>query len=236
MEIINEGFGRVEKPDPRDKDFPISKILSEDNVPDITEKYWWANGWWGNQGKTTQCVAYSWVHWIEDGPVIQDSIENRPKPIYEPKNLYDLCQENDRWEGEAYNGTSVRAGAKILKHVGVISEYRWAEDINDVINTLKALGPMVVGTRWYSEMTHPNPKTSIINPRGKPAGGHAYILNGIDTELGLIRIKNSWGRQWGREGHAFISIDNFAGLLKNGGEACIAKEIKLDHIPKLLLG
>ena len=182
------------------------------------------------------CVAYAWMHYLEDGPVIQDSLtESRSKPFYNPKQFYDLCQKNDQWDGEAYDGTSVRAGAKILNHLGIVKSYRWAFTLEDVLSTVKYIGPMVVGTRWYSEMSNPTP-AGILRARGTMQGGHAYVINGLDETTGLFRIKNSWGRDWGKQGYAFIPFEDFEKLLLNGGEACIAFENKMTQVPKLLLG
>ena len=228
--MINIKLGRLESTDVRDGLFPVSKVLT--TAPNIPFKYWWAEGWWGHQGSTSECVSYSWQHWIEDGPVIQDVVLERSGPMYNTTKFYKECQKRDPWPGNNYKGTSVRAGAKILKDLGVISEYRWANSLDDVINTVLTLGPMVVGTKWYSGMYNPNSK-GIIRVAGRQDGGHAYLIDGVDMRNKHFRIKNSWGRRWGKKGFAFISFKDFEKLLKNGGEACIAFENKMDYIPSL---
>lgn len=232
-------LGRIEVIDERDKNFPLSNVLQEVQsvpAPNIPKRMWWDNGWWGNQGSAPHCVAYGWMHYLEDGPVIQDNIEEgtgRSKPFYTPKDFYDLCQLHDQWDGENYDGTSVRAGAKILKHLGIIKAYNWAFNIDEVIKALKYIGPMVVGTRWYSNMSRPS-SSGLMTPTGSNQGGHCYVLNGIDEDLGLLRIKNSWGKSWGVDGRAYITINDFETLLTNGGEACVAFENKMDNVPELL--
>lgn len=219
-------FGRIESPDARDSLFPVSAVIT--NIPsNLREKYWWADGWWGNQGSTTMCVAYSWLHYLEDGPVIQDAGDTtRVKPLIPPAKLYKESQLRDPWAGEQYAGTTVRAAAKILKDLGLIKEYRWADNITDVVNTLLTIGPMVVGTKWSGNMSKPDTR-GIIKLGGQDMGGHAYLLDGVNLDKKVIRIKNSWGREWGREGFAFISIEDMAKLLSDGGEACVAFERKL---------
>jgi hypothetical protein len=223
-------FGRLENPDERDALFPVSAVLPDPN-PFITEKYWWDGGWWGNQGETTHCVCYSWMHWAEDGPVVQDEvIAQRVKPLFKPVDLYRECQIRDPWPGTNYPGTSVRTAAKILQELGVVREYRWANNSEEVAQTLLNLGPMVVGTKWTQDMAMPKPN-GRIRPTGSSLGGHAYLLNGVDYNKKLFRIKNSWGREWGRDGYAFISFEDFDSLLSMGGEACIAFENKLTVVP-----
>ena len=237
--MADRSLGRIEVIDERDKNFPVSAVLAsvvEEGLPDFPRRFWWADGWWGNQGPYPHCVAYSWMHFLEDGPVIQDTLqEGRRMPMYTPRDFYDLCQVNDQWPGENYDGTSVRAGAGILKKLGIIKAYRWAQTIEEVIQTVKYIGPMVVGTRWNNSMSDPN-SSGLMRISGSPAGGHAYILNGVDEDLGLIRMKNSWGRDWGKDGYGYLKFDDFASLLANGGEACIAFENKMVDLPDLLLG
>jgi len=188
-------------------------------TPQITSKYWDDNGWWGNQGSTPQCVGYAWSHWVEDGPTEHGGTP----PIVSPQTIYTEAQKIDEWPGENYAGTSVRAGAKYLKNTNKINSYYWAYDINTLINSVFNLGPVVVGTYWYSGMFYPN-SNGIIRISGGIAGGHAYVINGVDKKNQLFRIKNSWGKNWGKQGHAYISFGDMSRLISMNGEICLAVE------------
>jgi hypothetical protein len=230
MTEVNRKMGRLEVLDERDHLFPVSSILPKEDF--ISEKYWWADGWWGDQGESSMCVAFSWVHWLEDGPVVQDAIDGRAKPFYNPEKFYKEAQLRDGFPGNNYNGSSVRAGAKMLKELGIIKEYRWAFTLNEVVRTLINVGPMVVGTKWYEDMYEPD-KSGLVRPTGAGAGGHAYVLNGVDKKKGLIRFKNSWSRKWGDRGYGYITFEDFQTLLSRNGDACIAIEAKMVHQPLL---
>ena len=182
-------------------------------------RYWNPDGWWGNQGDRPYCVGYSWAHWIEDGPVEHSGIA----PIISPELIYSQAQKLDEWPGENYNGTSVRGGAKFLKNQNVIDTYYWAFDVDTLIKTVFELGPVVVGTNWYRSMFKPD-RNGVIRATGGIVGGHAYVINGVDKTKKLFRIKNSWGKNWGVNGHAFISFVDMKKLINQNGEICIAVE------------
>jgi hypothetical protein len=215
----NKKLNRKHVPDTRDNNYLIKNLQKMRKAPQITQRFWNDSGWWGNQRNTPHCVGYAWAHWIEDGPV-----EHAGKaPIVPPVQIYENAQRLDEWEGESYDGTSVRGGVKYLQATGKISSYYWAFDAATVVNTILTLGPVVVGTDWYSAMSRPDRRGYII-PAGKLLGGHAYVLNGVDTVAGYFRIKNSWGRTWGNKGNAKITISAMDRLIRANGEACIAFE------------
>jgi hypothetical protein len=216
-------MGRLYIEDKRDEDYPVSPLLSQTQNIKQTQANWWDDGWWGNQGLDPHCVAFAWTHWVNDGPRIHSIFKSR-RPAIDTTELYCEAQKNDPWPGDCqtplYDGTTVRAGAKVLKSWGYIEEYRWTSNIEEVVQVLLYQGPVIAGTMWYNDMFTPD-REGIIKPTGGMSGGHAYVLNGVDTETGLIRIKNSWGRFWGQEGRAYISIEDMGKLIKNFGEACV---------------
>lgn len=245
MDDTPKGLGRLAIPDHRDFDYPMSEVLGAggDAAEPIEEggipyKYYWQSAWLGNQGTTPKCVGYAWCHWLSGGPTTH-FYENRDAdpewmdpdgtPIVDPSWVYDHAQELDRWKGENYDGTSVRAGAKALQKKGLVESYHWAESVDDVIDAVRTRGPVVAGTVWYESMFEPDDDGILrVDPSSGVAGGHAYLINGVNLSLGFFRLKNSWGKGWSSLGesgcHAHLPIDEFATLFDKWGEACLALE------------
>jgi papain like protease len=215
------GLGRRFAPDARDREYPLRALIAAPSVRHY--RYWYANGWWGNQADSPQCVAYAWCHYLEDGPVMQT--QPRTPPVVSPGMLYREAQKLDEWEGEDYDGTSVRAGAKVLQALGYLQSYRWGASVADVVDALLEVGPVVMGTNWYEDMFTPD-DAGFLRVRGALAGGHAYVLDGVNRSHALVRLKNSWGREWGQNGFAFMAIEDLGRLLAEDGEACLGVEVK----------
>lgn len=214
------GLGRNRTLDARDEAYPIRALLPK-SVAGVNHRYWWDQGWWGDQDRYPHCVAYAWLHWMEDGPHTVAPRRPGQGPGADPVAVYREAQTIDEWPGEGYDGTSVRAGAKVLQRLGFIREYRWGWTLDDLVDAVLTLGPVVVGTWWYSGMFWPSSE-GIIRVQGYRAGGHAYLINGLSLRTGMARVKNSWGRGWGRSGRAWIPLEDLERLIREDGEVCIA--------------
>ena len=206
---MKRNWGRIYALDKRDKKYLIQVKESK-----RTSKVWKDDYWTGNQGNTPLCVGFSFSHWLSSSPILQ---------WLPPEGIYRLAQTFDEWETESYEGTSVRGGAKALQLLGYISEYNWAFEVDTLINTVLEIGPVVVGTNWYSKMNTPN-QDGLVTVKGQVLGGHAYLISGVNKKTELCRIRNSWGLSWSLQGRAFISFSDMDRLIKEEGEVCLGIE------------
>lgn len=175
-----------------------------------------------DQGSDGACVGFAFAHELSARPL------EIPGLGYDfARGVYWDAQRIDPWPGGAYpdaspqyEGTSVLAGVKVLHRHGYIGEYRWCFGEDDLAIVVGYHGPVVVGTNWYEGMYQPD-SDGFVRPTGRVGGGHAYLVYAADHDDGFYRIWNSWGKDWGDNGTAKISVPDMARLLDERGEACV---------------
>lgn len=203
-------FGRDRVADPRDYRLDVPKARR-------SSRNWGDKGWHGDQLDTPHCVGFGWAALLHASPIRQ---------WIAPAGIYRLAQLCDEWEGTDYDGTSVRGGAKALQLLGAIDLYAWTFDAQECADYVLGVGPMVLGTDWYEGMSEPN-GAGVLSLDGDLEGGHCYIATGYNARTERFRIKNSWGREWGQNGYAYLRLADLQTLLDADGEACVATERKL---------
>lgn len=244
---MDRTFDWQSRHDPRSRDFPIRATIGR-----VTRRSrWWASPrQMIDQGEEGACVGFGWTNEALASPgrvKIGDGTTEAAETF--ARQLYRAAQRIDEWEGEAYEGTSVLAGAKLLDTAGIIKGYRWAFSIDDVIDALCAPatdggGPVVVGIPWTDTMYQTRPG-GLVEVDGRLVGGHCIVLTGYHTgiripeegwttRIEVIRWRNSWGPSYGKRGDGFIRPEHLERLLKEDGEACIPQHRATMHIDGVL--
>lgn len=218
-------FDWVSRHDPESKKYPIRSTLKTKTI--TKKKVIWEPGVVLDQGSEGACVGFAWTADLLARPV---------RPAQQPSqhvanrfafNVYKEAQKIDEWPGEDYEGTSVLAGAKIIKERGFIKEYRWCFNIDDVRDAVISEGPVIIGIPWYEGMYRTLPG-GIVKVSGKQVGGHAITIVGYDPAMRIngrshevFKWRNSWGSSYGVAGSGYIKYNDLRKLLAQQGEACV---------------
>jgi hypothetical protein len=189
-----------------------------------TYRYWYPPRQILDQGMEGACVGFAWTNAVMTAP----SLMRARKPNSQARGTYNFAKFIDEWEGEHYEGTSVLAGAKVLHSLGFISEYRWAFSIEQVLDALINIGPVVIGIPWYEGM-YDTAGGGLVNVSGELVGGHAICLYGYHPRREfyqngtheVVYWRNSWGGSYGINGTGYIKVTDLAALLADQAEACV---------------
>jgi hypothetical protein len=221
-------FGRLPSVDERDRRYRAATPRT-----DVVRKMHYDPPPILDQGSTSQCVIYSGDTLLSAAPVRNASFGTSTRRT----QIYKEVQKLDEWEGENYEGTSVRAMMKWFQAKGLVKAYGWATEAEAVMRHVLAVAPMQVGLDWTTDMDRPDAK-GYIWPKGKVVGGHAFVLIGADRArrnpdgtIGAFRMVNSWGSSWGQSGRAWLTMGSLQKLLDGlegwPGEAATATEVKI---------
>lgn len=162
--------------------------------------------------------------------------------------LYEMAKRYDEWSGEDYDGSSARGAMKGWHKHGVCSEelWRYSVDCVDKHLTKERLGDAVrrplgayyrvnhkdliamhsalaeVGILYATATVHQGwqeiGEDGVIPLKSQVLGGHAFAIVAYD-EQGFW-IQNSWGENWGQEGFALITYDDW---LSNGTDVWVGR-------------
>lgn len=219
---VDKRLDRLIHFDERSKQFPAELILPTD----VKTRTWGLRNIRLNQGQDGACVGFGNTHRLAADPV------RFSHASYDyAMALYHEAQRYDDWPGEDYEGTSVLAGVKVLNKRGLYKAYHWCFKIEDYMRALSNEGPVVVGVNWMKDMFDPDER-GLLHPTGGVAGGHCFILRGLTLKprgklkgVGpVFRITNSWGADWGQNGDAFITVEDWEQYLMPDGEGCVPTE------------
>jgi len=168
-------------------------------------------------------------------------IEGGPQEV-SARMLYEMAKRHDEWEGEGYEGSSLRGAIHGWKNMGVCSEsdwpyrkpagetdfsygltverakaareitlgayYRVRPEITHFHDALAAVGVIATSARVHSGWGQPGENAKIdYRPTNEILGGHAFAIVGYDDKG--FWVQNSWGDDWGRNGLALWTYEDW---------------------------
>jgi hypothetical protein len=243
--VHDSRLDRVYQLDWRSLDYAVGAELLDGGVPiHRPRSQTWFIDEWLDQGYEGACVGVSFSHELAARPQEVHGIDNEFA-----RQVYFDAQRSDPWEGGAYpqaspfyEGTSVLAGAQVLKERGYYESYHWALSAVEAAQGLAYYGPCVLGVNWYTGMQDTDPN-GFIYPTGRIEGGHAILAHAIkiiyktpmgywrrtwqdvDYERSYVVLWNSWGPTWGRNGTAKLALSELARLISENGDVCFPKRM-----------
>ncbi len=140
---------------------------------------------WYDQGQTPHCVGFSLsraMSWLN-------------RRFYDADWLYYEAQKVDEWDGEDYDGTSVRGGCRILNTVGHRRIYD-GETLN---------ASLVHGIEAYRWITNVDDVLEVVG--------------GSQKERGAITLRNSWGTSYPQK--VWMPAETAQRLLDEDGELAV---------------
>lgn len=126
----------------------------------------------------------------------------------------------------ADSGSSGLGVARALKARGLIGSYSHVLDADALADALQD-GPVLLGTPWFSAWFTPADDGFVDTipawPASGVAGGHEVCAVGLeevaqlpdgraDPERTVLRLRNSWGPDWGRGGDFFLRLSTYVAL------------------------
>lgn len=226
--------------DPRSRDYGIRGVVRRGVT--VPRPVMWQEGVVLDQGSEGACVGFAWM-----GEALAEPAMPEPQPMVAAANkkaisYYKMAKKLDAFPGEDYSGTSVLAGAKVMKREGWIDGYRWCFSIEEVRDALINAGPVVIGIPWYDSM-YETDRNGLVRIDGRLVGGHAILLTGYSPNkviagrtMEVYRWRNSWGEGYGQGGSGYIDHRDLAMLLEQGGEACVPMGRRVAPATPTMLG
>jgi hypothetical protein len=222
MTQLERTFDWRSRHDERSRNYSVEQLLETKGK--WSRKAWRAPGERLDQGREGACVGFALTNELLSSPSPMGRVIPKPRNKF-ASDVYREAQKIDEWPGEDYEGTSILAGMKVLRSRGLISSYYWAFGIEQVLDTLVSVGPVVIGIPWHESMYNTD-ENGLVRIDGREVGGHAILLTGYHPnhpvlKEPVVRWRNSWGPEYGINGNGFIRPSNLSWLLQKYGEACI---------------
>jgi hypothetical protein len=209
-------LGRKVEHDPMSRAFAFTPR----HATTVVTKTWRRYGAVLDQGNLGSCTGNAMVHALNSKPlhVKGTTVWKQPTAVM----IYSAGTALDEFSGSyppEDTGSSANGVCKAAINMGLITGYRWAFGFDHALETLMS-GPVMIGTNWYDGMFYPNDR-GFVSPSGQVAGGHEYLLVGVNTERKHLIFQNSWSDLWGVKGRFYMSYDSLKRLLAEQGDAVI---------------
>jgi len=220
-------LGRHEHHDPQSKQYPFTAP----RPVQYKDQLWTDVGPVLNQGSIGGCVGWTGADMLNTAAFDQLRAKVNGGAYFqdaEGLRLYELATRDDGL-GPPYppddRGSSGLGLARAMRSQGLIGYYTHAFGFQHFCAAIE-FQPVAVGTLWTQDMFQPDAGTGLVHAgnlsdQGNIAGGHEYMVRGIDYERQQVRARNHWTPEWGLDGEFLIGFDDFEQLLAANGDVMV---------------
>lgn len=242
----DDGFKRVDgyllnavedTPDFRDFDYQPALLHLADSIDPPDQRLVL------DQGREGACTGFGLAA-VVDFLLARNEHERQVSP----RMLYEMAKKFDRWEGEDYSGSSCRGVMRGWDSMGVCSaekapyiefEENWSLSIEQAMDArattlgayyrvnrrlsdfhaaLNEVGVLLVSASVHEGWNRGAVKDGRIPFQSGAMGGHAFAVVGYNQQG--FWVQNSWGDQWGDNGVALWTYEDW---LENVRDAWVAR-------------
>lgn len=206
-------LGRNLEHDPRSKDFRAQLAPAWKSV---THYHY---GQPLDQGRLGSCTGNAMAQLLNTKPF--QSKTGKRLVESDALELYKLATQLDDYDGTyppTDTGSSGLGVSKAAAQMGFITAYSHAFGLDQVLGAL-TIQPVIVGTNWYENMF--TPVNGLVAPGGAIAGGHEYLLLGLNVTSKTVTALNSWGSSWGTNGRFKMTWNTLLRLLTEDGDCTV---------------
>lgn len=211
------------------------RMLEKSAKPQKKTTHWSSKAPVLNQGDTGSCTGNATAQWLNTDFAGQIQIARNGGKFFDEQDALDIYTRATTLDNipgsfpKQDTGSSGNAACKAAKLFGYLSGYSWLFSFSSLQAAIER-SPLLVGTLWTNDMF--NPKNGLVKmgslANSNIAGGHEYLMTGIDYEAQVFEFRNSWGDQdeWPGckpGGYFAISFRDFVQLLDADGDITVPK-------------
>lgn len=178
-----------------------------------------------NQGDLGSCTANAALGCLVTEPFWHKGVaftEDDAVELYKLETQLDDTQipgeypPDDTGSTGAWSMQALEKLGQIRSHVHTCNVHTALQLLND--------GPISIGVTWFNSMFEPSGDAISVDLDSGVGGGHQVCLVANNAEKQRALVRNSWGEDWGRDGHAWLAWSDLAVLFYLGGDAVQPKE------------
>lgn len=173
-----------------------------------------------DQGKLGSCTANAALGCLVTAPYGQSGVsytEDDAVALYSLETTLDDRQIPGHYPPDDTGSTGAWSMQALMKQ-GKIKDYIHTRSTHMALRMLNE-GPISIGVTWFQSMfTVDDDHLIKFDPSSGVAGGHQVCVVGNNVQDQMVRVRNSWGPQWGDQGHAWLTWEALDYLLAHGGD------------------